>query len=119
MNQASYEKIEDVATREIIATALGWNVFPYVMPGPVCKWCPPGAQVHISTAVDLPSLATLTAEAAELRAEVGRLRGALQDAVDNCLWRSESPYPLSKEESQRIYDRATAALTPTASVEKE
>lgn len=35
---------------------------------------------------------------------------ALQDALDNCLWRSDSDIPLSKEESQRIWEKAVAAL---------
>lgn len=47
----------------------------------------------------------------EKDAQILALRQALQDATDNCLWRSDSEHPLSTEESQRIYNKAKAALS--------
>lgn len=44
-------------------------------------------------------------------AQILALHGALQDATDNCLWRSDNEHPLSKEESQRIYNKAIEALS--------
>lgn len=38
------------------------------------------------------------------------LLDALIDATDNCLWRSDSDIPLSADESQRIYNKAMAAI---------
>ena len=52
----------------------------------------------------------LERELNEANADRLRLREALRDAVDNCLWRSEQPFPLSPEESQRIFDVAVMAL---------
>jgi len=46
---------------------------------------------------------------ANLIAAAPELLEALQDAVDNCLWKSDKG-PISKEESQRIYDKACAAI---------
>ena len=42
--------------------------------------------------------------------DVDELLEALIDATDNCLWRSDSEYPLSTEESARIYQKAMTAI---------
>lgn len=34
----------------------------------------------------------------------------LKDATDNCLWRSDSEYPLSEKESSRLYFLAIETL---------
>lgn len=52
----------------------------------------------------------LERELNESHAREAQLRAALKDATDNCLWRSDSPTPLSEEESARIYWKAMNAL---------
>lgn len=52
-----------------LAVALGWQPFPYLMPGEPSGeqlWCPPGERVHISTAVKL-SMVEIVRQVAELR----------------------------------------------------
>jgi hypothetical protein len=59
-----------------LAKALGWRMFPYAtvgLPDSQQRWCPPGAEVHISTCRDLPSVDELLAalrHERQLRAEL-------------------------------------------------
>jgi len=53
----------------------------------------------------------LIKERDELRTLARELRDVLRMATDECLWRSDSPTPLSTDDSQRIYNVATEALT--------
>jgi hypothetical protein len=50
-------------------------------------------------------------ECIALRQMVRELRDALQLATDECLWRSDSPIPLSEEHSQKLYNVAITVLT--------
>jgi len=59
-------------------------------------------------------LAEKDAKLAKQAAQIVALRKALQDATDNCLWRSDNEHPLSAAESQRIYNKAIAALSTPA-----
>jgi hypothetical protein len=63
-----------------LALSLGWKMFPYAavgLPDSKQQWCPPGAEVHISTCRDLPTFDELLAHVRALEAERARLREAL------------------------------------------
>lgn len=53
---------------------------------------------------------TLQQQLTEANRRVDVMRDALADAITNCLWRSDNPVPLSKEESQRIFDKCAEAV---------
>lgn len=55
-------------------------------------------------------MADPAAEIAAMREAIREAHDALKDATDNCLWRSDSPIPLSAEESLRIYTLAMDTL---------
>jgi hypothetical protein len=60
-----------------LALSLGWKMFPYAavgLPDSKQQWCPPGAEVHISTCRDLPTFDELLAHVRALEAERARLR---------------------------------------------
>ena len=52
----------------------------------------------------------LECELNEAKADADALADALQKVTDECLWRSDSPIPLSKEDSFRLYSAAIKAL---------
>jgi hypothetical protein len=63
-----------------LALSLGWKMFPYAavgLPDSKQQWCPPGAEVHISTCRDLPTFDELLAHVRALEAERARLREAI------------------------------------------
>lgn len=52
----------------------------------------------------------------DLIAAAPDLLAALQDALDNCIWRADCPTPISSEEAQRLYDKARAAIAKAKGV---
>jgi hypothetical protein len=69
-----------------LAKALGWRMFPYAtvgLPDSQQRWCPPGAEVHISTCRDLPSVDELLAALRHERQLRAELEAALQSVIEN------------------------------------
>lgn len=54
--------------------------------------------------------AGLVADLEAMREAIKEAYDTIKDATDNCLWRSDSPIPLSTEASQRLYNRAIETM---------
>jgi hypothetical protein len=96
-----------------LALSLGWKMFPYAavgLPDSKQQWCPPGAEVHISTCRDLPTFDELLAHVRSLEAERARLGEAAVAA------RIELAYLIEQTKARpggsvcKAYDGLTAAL---------
>jgi hypothetical protein len=103
-----------------LAKALGWRMFPYAtvgLPDSQQRWCPPGAEVHISTCRDLPSVDELLAALRHERQLRAELEAALQDLLNAIQWWREGG--ITAEGCQQAEQKARAAINPQPESERE